>query len=85
MNERPAVSPPTDERIARDVRARLGESPYPDTQCLVVRCREGTVVLRGVVDSYYHRQIAQAVAQGVDGVRSVVDKISVQEAPTSTD
>ncbi len=69
-----------DARIAREVRQRLANSPYADARCLMVKCEEGVVVLRGEVASFYHRQIAQSLARGVRGVRSVVDEIVVRDA-----
>jgi osmotically-inducible protein OsmY len=67
-----------DARIARDVQSQLTDSPYPDTRCVVVECEDGVVVLRGEVGTYYYRQMAQSLAQHVDGVQSVVDHIVVR-------
>jgi hypothetical protein len=37
----------------------------------------GTIILRGRLSSFYHKQIAQETVRGIDGVNQVVNKIEV--------
>jgi hypothetical protein len=69
--------------IGREVEGRLRRSGYlalTDVACYV---RDGVVYLRGRVPSYYLKQLAQAGAGEVEGVRRVVNRIEVTAATRS--
>jgi hypothetical protein len=67
------------ERSAQDVRplaqSALSGSPIFALRDLVVEQSEGTLLIRGSVTSFYHKQLAQevvrAVANGVEVVNSI--------------
>ncbi len=52
-------------------------SPHLTGHTLHIELRRGRVVLRGVVPSYYQKQIAQEVARRVDGVERVENQLEV--------
>ncbi len=41
---------------------------------------EGVLILRGRVRRYYHKQIAQTIVGGVDGVEQVINHIEVDDS-----
>ncbi|MDP7019943.1 MAG: BON domain-containing protein [Pirellulaceae bacterium] len=51
----------------------LHGSQYRALRHLSVECVDGTVTIRGVLNSYFLKQIAQTVVMAVDGVRRVVN------------
>ena len=42
--------------------------------------REGTLILRGRVRRYYHKQIAQTIVSGIDGVERIQNQIEVDDS-----
>ncbi|MFC0398220.1 BON domain-containing protein [Paraburkholderia rhizosphaerae] len=64
-------------RLGRDVRRALAKAQGFDVSNVFVRARDGNVTLTGTVPE--SGQIAQAatVAQGVNGVKSVTNKITL--------
>lgn len=68
------------ERAVQSViRQRLSTDPHLQNRPLACVFHEGTAVLRGTVGCYYHKQIAQIVAAGVDGVQLVINDIEVED------
>lgn len=66
------------ERVLQEVDSRLRHSSYP--QLWRIRCEyhEGVLTLRGVVGSYFMRQIASASVADVHGVEEVSDRLEVR-------
>jgi len=52
-------------------------SPHLTGHTLQIEMRAGRVVLRGVVPSYYQKQVAQEVVRMVDGVERVDNQLEV--------
>jgi osmotically-inducible protein OsmY len=59
------------------VKLTLNRAPYSILSQLDVDEAEGTVVLSGTVPSYYMKQVAQAIASTVDGVRRLDNQVTV--------
>ena len=57
-------------------------SPHLTGHTLRIEMRPGRVVLRGVVPSYYQKQVAQEVVRMVDGVERVDNQLEVVWAVT---
>jgi osmotically-inducible protein OsmY len=72
------------ENAAHAVAARVAEalktSGYAALQNVVSECREGVLVLRGSVPSFYMKQMAQTVASKVPGVEALENLLSVGDA-----
>jgi hypothetical protein len=63
--------------LASQAKAVLGRSRIFDLRCLEVEQFDEYVVLRGRVDSYYHKQLAQELLKThIDGVE-VINEIDV--------
>ena len=67
------------QRITSSLRDRLQQSPYLVIRTIACEFRDGIAILHGTVPTYYTRQIAIAVAHGVDGVRELDDRIQVSD------
>lgn len=63
--------------VTEAARRRLGQSPHLPLHGVTCRHHDGTLVLSGRVPRYYHKQLAQEVVRGVDGVVEVVNRIEV--------
>jgi len=68
--------------LAERVEAHLRSNPYlalKNVSCegTVGREKEGVMVLRGCLPSYYLKQIAQTVVAQVEGVRQIENRIQV--------
>lgn len=64
-------------KVAERVYRALAGSPYLAMRYLTCECDQGVLVLRGKVNSYYLKQVAQSVARSVDGVEVIVNVIEV--------
>lgn len=70
--------------VARDVETThrlhrsLAASGVPELQNVDIGVRDGRVVLRGSVGSYYQKQLAQETARIVPGVDSIKNEIVVR-------
>ena len=62
-------------------KAVLGRSRIFDLRCLIVEPDADCVVLRGSVDSYYHKQLAQELLKtAIPGIE-VINHIKVEYSP----
>jgi osmotically-inducible protein OsmY len=59
------------------VRRELFASGYPVLRSVLITVHEGLVTLRGTVNCYYEKQIAQTVAMRIDCVESLHNEIVV--------
>jgi len=55
----------------------LRRNPYQAPRNLSCECREGVLVLRVCLPSYYLKQVAQEVVARLDGVQAVDNQIQV--------
>jgi osmotically-inducible protein OsmY len=56
---------------------RLRQSAYIELRRVNVSCENHSLRLFGCVSSYYIRQLAQAMLQGLDGVKSIDNRLEV--------
>ena len=70
---------PEDSALARRVELFLANQPRPALRYLQVEVRGGAVTLRGLVSTFYERQLALSSSARVAGVRELVDEITVKE------
>jgi osmotically-inducible protein OsmY len=56
----------------------LSKSPVWAIRNLHFEANDGHVILDGVVDSYYQKQMAQEVVRQIQGVRTVENNVRVQ-------
>jgi osmotically-inducible protein OsmY len=68
----------TDERLRRDIESALATFARPASLHVNVNVHDGHVVLRGEVNSYYRKQLAQVAAMSVTGVVSVQNTVVVR-------
>jgi len=55
----------------------LERNPYLARRCLRFETLEGRVTLRGVVRSYFQKQMAQEALRHVDGVEEIANELEV--------
>ncbi len=65
------------EPVERVAKIRLAETGYPRLKTIDCSFRDGTMVLRGEVPSYYHKQLAQEALRDITHVTHVVNDIEV--------
>jgi len=70
-------SPEEGGLIADAVAARLRQAPYLELRHVNCTFQEGILYLQGHVSSYYLRQIAQALIQGLEGVEAIDNQLEV--------
>ena len=68
-----------DSQLARRVKLFLGSQPRPALRYLQVEASGSTVTLRGLVTTFYERQLALQSSRRVAGVGQLVDEITVRE------
>ena len=55
----------------------LRQSPFLTNRKLRFEAEQGRVVLRGVVNSYYQKQMAQEALRGVEGIDQIENQLEV--------
>lgn len=63
--------------IANSVQQALFANPHFPGRHLQVENSEGRIVLKGMVGSYFHKQMAQETVRRVDGVHEVENRLEV--------
>ncbi|HEY1603166.1 MAG TPA: BON domain-containing protein [Pirellulales bacterium] len=66
-----------DAPLAARVTSVLERNPHLPYRTMRCEAAEGRVVLRGVVRSYYQKQMAQEVLKSVDGVNEIENQLEV--------
>ena len=67
------IAKPLHERIDSAIQG----NPVLASRTLQFELRAGRIVLRGIVGSYYQKQIAQEVVRKVDGVERIENQLQV--------
>ena len=67
---------PLDDRVL----TALEKNPHTARRNLRFETREGRVTLRGVVGTYYQKQMAQEAIRYVDGVHEIANELEVNWA-----
>jgi hypothetical protein len=60
------------------VSAALKRNPYLGRKNLRFETQEGRVVLRGVVESYFQKQMAQEALKQIEGVKEIANELEVR-------
>jgi len=63
------------------IEERFQHGPYLTLRGVHCDLHEGIAVLRGQVPTYYLKQVAQTLAAQVEGVTTIVNRITVDAAP----
>jgi osmotically-inducible protein OsmY len=63
--------------LADRLRSELVTNPYVGRRNLRFEANEGRVVLRGTVQTFYEKQMAQEVVRRIDGVDQVDNLVEV--------
>ena len=66
-----------DTSLADRVNLALRKDPYTSGRNLRFDASQGRVVLRGVVGSYYQKQMAQEAVRRVEGVDEIANELEV--------
>lgn len=78
------LSESRDRDLKRRVVIYLNDRHVPGLRHLDVEARNGTVILRGRVSTFYEKQLCQAVCQRVAGVVRYIDDVDVVYANKRT-
>ena len=70
------IDTPLNDRVS----SALTRSPYVAGRSLRFETEQGNVTLRGVVHSYFQKQMAQEALRHVDGVDQIVNELEVMSA-----
>lgn len=65
--------------ITAVAKARLKASPYLPIRRIDCSCQSGSLVLRGSVPTFFHKQLAQRAVADIDGVIEVDNRIRVMD------
>ena len=67
----------TSENVLELVKGRLAGCSYQAVRSVFCEFRQGLLILRGRLPSFYYKQIAQEAVAGLAGVAEVVNQIEV--------
>ena len=65
------------QSVERAARLRLARTGYQTLRSVECSFRDGRIVLRGEVPSYYHKQVAQESMRNAPNVTQIVNQIEV--------
>jgi osmotically-inducible protein OsmY len=65
------------QRVVEEAKRRIVHQPHLAVQRIWCEFDGGTLILRGHVPSFYHKQLAQTAVARMEGVRQVVNQIEV--------
>lgn len=65
------------QSVERAARLRLANTGYHTLKTVDCSFRDGRIVLRGEVPSYYHKQLAQESVRNAPNVSQIVNHIEV--------
>jgi osmotically-inducible protein OsmY len=69
-----------DERsILAEAHSRFGHSPYRELLGIECDLRDGVLILRGRVSSFYIKQIAQSAVFSLENVREIDNRLEVDD------
>lgn len=71
------TSPDRSQQLLRAARDRLKSSPYCPLRSVSCECRQGALVLRGTLPTFYQKQLAQEAVAKLEGVTEVVNETVV--------
>ncbi|MCH8829310.1 MAG: BON domain-containing protein [Planctomycetes bacterium] len=77
----PRFDPGETADLPARVHSRLARSPHFLGRNLQVEMSGDDVVLRGVVETYYQKQLAQEFIREIDGVGNIRNEIEVHSPP----
>lgn len=66
-----------DEILLDQVDTILSTSPYLARRKVLLETQSGRVTLRGEVDSFFQKQMAQEAIRRLDGVREIMNELEV--------
>lgn len=76
------MSQPTSDAVTRQLRASieasLRNSCFVQIRGLVCECHRQVMVLRGQVDSYYYKQVAQEIVKSIDPQVTIANLVTVR-------
>jgi osmotically-inducible protein OsmY len=67
--------------IEERVRIQLQHSPYRAIRRVTCRFDNGELTLEGRVPTFHYKQLAQTAVAGIAGVKSIINEITVEDAP----
>ncbi len=71
-NSRSATAP-----LLHRVDKAIKHSPHLAGRHLILETKDGAVILRGTVDSYFEKQMAQEALRSVDGITEILNHLEV--------
>jgi osmotically-inducible protein OsmY len=63
--------------LTKRISSAIEHHPHLMRRNLHIEAREGRVVLRGTVNSYYHKQMAQEALRKLEGVNQIENQLEV--------
>ncbi len=66
-----------DSQLVDRAQTALSVSPHLSRRRLKLEAQQGKLIVRGTVDSYYLKQMAQETLRKVDGVETVENQLQV--------
>lgn len=73
----------TDEHLGQEVYDAIQKLGYVQLSRIDCEVDNSTVTLRGLIESFYLKQIAQTVAAKVPGIEQVRNELDVIQSPVS--
>lgn len=74
----PAGGPPSDDRLVREMRARLAQEPWISNRGIVVQAKDGVIALWGLVLTEAEKSALETMARTIEGAKGVESHLVVK-------
>ncbi|MBI2154133.1 MAG: CBS domain-containing protein [Candidatus Rokubacteria bacterium] len=74
----PAGGPPSDDRLVREMRARLAQEPWISNRGIVVQAKDGLIALWGLVLTEAEKSALETMARTIEGAKGVESHLVVK-------
>ena len=75
---RPSALQPSDERLVREMRARLAEEPWVSNRGIVVQAKDGVLSLWGLVLTETEKSAVETMARTIEGCKGIDSHLVVK-------
>ena len=68
---------PLQQILVAQIHSAVVHNPHLNHRRMHIKTRQGRVVIRGTVDSFFEKQMAQEALRGIEGVKAIENHLEV--------
>ena len=68
---------PVQQVLVAQIHSAVVHNPHLNHRRMQIRTKQGKVVIRGSVNTFFEKQMAQEALRGIEGVKSIENELEV--------